>query len=664
MPYRSLADQKVLAPNEIVTSPWSGRKWLGASFAVLAVVSIVAQAQSVVSSPFATQKKKQAWETEAPAPPAPPVPSVLSVPSVPSGQTAPIQSPIQSFGQSSGQHFPQAQTAPTGVGSGQALAGQAQQAPSRHFIPQTAPANGSSQQGAFTYTSPNSASVGYNGASQAVNTSAASAGGTYYPGRLNGGQALNSSAPDQNALAGVYQAPPSQALTPQAQTYQNQAYQNQAYQGQNYQNQNYQAQSFQNQSSQGQAYQGPVPPQSRPQKRSWLDRLGFGNLATTLFGHVKGGAAGTNRDGPNVDEWDADFVLDGRIVGEVSAITDGGLEYGIGGEVRGQYDQFRRGFGGLVGDCPVTVPECNSVNVNGTQTALRGHTSQFHNAGISDANDGQVALEGAYIFLRSGFGDVTIGRDDGAAYQFSLGAPTLLAIGVSNSSVDYTGLDSVKTVNDASGFAEKVTYTSPRLLGDQIGIGVQFGVSYALDASVCGTDFCARRDRDIDTATLSPDIENIVEFGVALDRKFDNGLEVEATATYARGGEQSDLVGLANLNSYNFGLELKWQEITFGGSYLQSNNGLDDGDYTAWDVGATWKPNQWGFTLGYGEAEDDNALIDSRQAVFGVTYDVGKYRLGAGVQYIDRDVPIAPGGVLGFANEEAAALFVEAGITF
>jgi len=97
-------------------------------------------------------------------------------------------------------------------------------------------------------------------------------------------------------------------------------------------------------------------------------------------------------------------------------------------------------------------------------------------------------VEGAYVFLRSAYGDVTLGRDDGAAYLFSLGAPTLMAVNASNSPMDYTGLDSVKTVNDASGFSEKITYTSPRLLGDQIGFGVQLGASYAFNARACGVD--------------------------------------------------------------------------------------------------------------------------------------------------------------------------------
>ncbi len=412
----------------------------------------------------------------------------------------------------------------------------------------------------------------------------------------------------------------------------------------------------------------PYPP-SRPtgtptqtqQPKSWSDRLGLRNLSKTFSGYLKGGAAATDRDG----DWDANFILDGSVRGEISAITQGGIEYGIGGEVRGQYDKYRRGFGGRVGDCPPGIAGCASVDIAGTPTAIRGHTSQFYTSGPSNAKEGEVQLEGAYLFLRSGYGDFTVGRDDGAAYLFSLGAPTLVAVGASNSPVDYTGLDSVKTINDASGFAEKITYTSPRLLGDTVGIGVQFGASYAPDARACGVDYCVRRNGADGTGVLSPDLEDVIELGVALDRRFDNGLSVEATGTYATASENSGIGAFDGLEAFGLGLELGYMDWTVGGSYLNSNNGLANGDYVAWDAGLTWQPSQWGLTLGYGQAEDKNIGLESDQAVLGITYDWNEnYRLGTGVQYIKRDVPVNSGGVVSPVSEDATAIFIEGRVTF
>lgn len=449
--------------------------------------------------------------------------------------------------------------------------------------------------------------------------SAGSQPSAYYPGREAGGQ-YQYQAPAQG-----YNAPP-----------------------------NYQA---------GPPYSGPVsgPYQSQP-RSTWRDKLGLGRIKLATHGFLKIGGAFVDRS--SEDDQEFEFAAHGRVEVEASAITNGGMEYGVNLELRGDYDRFRRGFGGRVGDCPPDIAGCSSTLVGTTPTGLRGHTSQFYSSGSSNATDGQVALESAYVFLRSAYGDVTVGRDNGAAYLFSLGAPTFMMVNASNSPVDYTGLDSVKTVNDASGFSEKITYTSPRLLGDQIGIGVQFGASYAPDERACGVDYCVRRNSDDPSGTLAPDLENVLEVGLALDRRFDNGLKVEATASYATAKNDIALAGFDDLQAWNTGLEVTFGDWIAGGSYLQSNNALSDGDYTAWDAGITWKPSQLGFSASYGQATDDNVSLKSNQAVLGVTYEFDKFTLGTGVQYIERETPFVVGGIREIRKEDATALFIEGGFKF
>ena len=369
------------------------------------------------------------------------------------------------------------------------------------------------------------------------------------------------------------------------------------------------------------------------------------------------------------DDFREDFIGDGMVRGEVSAITQGGLEYGVGAELRGQYDKYRRGFGGRVGDCPPNIEGCGTVDIEGVPTAIRGHTSRFYAAGPDDDKDFEVALEGAYLFLRSAYGDITVGRDDGAAYLFSLGAPSLVAVNASNSPVDYTGLDSVKTVNDASGFAEKIAYISPRLLGDQIGVGVQIGASYAPNARACGVDYCVRSNGRDDSGAIAPDLDDVIELGLSLDRKFDNGLSVEATASYATASEQSGLAVFDDLQSFGAGLEFALKSWRFGGSYLNSNNGLQDGDYTAFDIGLSYKPGRWGVSASYGHAEDDNVLLTSNQGTLGFVYDINeRFTVGTGVQYVERRVPgvttLDGAAALTRNTERAASVFVEGGVTF
>jgi len=394
------------------------------------------------------------------------------------------------------------------------------------------------------------------------------------------------------------------------------------------------------------------------QKQGFFNRIGLGAISTLIRGAFRGGVAARENNG-----WEEAFVGDADIEIELSTFTQGGLEWGVHGQVRGQYDEGRKGFTRRLPDCPPSLAGCASVMANGTNVAVRGHTSQFYTFGPDVAKDTQVAFESAHLFLRSAYGDVTVGRDDGAAYLFSLGAPSLLNVGASNSPVDYTGLDSVKTLNDASGFSEKITYTSPRLLGDQVGLGIQFGLSYALNASACGVDYCV--DLNDVQSVVAPDIQDVMEAGIALDRTFAPGVSVEATATYARGSEKSGQLGLDDLQAFGTGLEFRMNDFTLGGSYLNSNQGLLAGDYEAYDIGLTWKPSVLGFTVGYGHASDKNVSLTSDQITGGVTYDVNeRIRVGAGVQYSDRDTVQDVAGTAQSVNEKATAIFIEAGITF
>ena len=653
-----------------------------APLAVLALAGMsLATAQS--SSPFAAKSRVQAWET--PASQTAPAAAAWEVPAQTTSYQAPVyRAPVQN----KSYQAPVASKAPTSSDApiattprrSAALPSYSAKSPPKTFGgqggPQYSPASAPPAASSYGYTPPPVRAV----------AQAPDFGSPTPPQPSAPYTAPSSGSPYAPQSGGRKQAWETQPASPSpSPTYQNPAYQNPAPATQAYQNPGYQTQTAPNGytpngnrpngnrlNGNTSGYQSSTPPTGAPypggpyapapnQPRSWTDRLGLKDIATLIKGKLILGGAATNRDQPEnqfgpPDGWSDDQIADAEIEFEASAITDGGLEYGVALGVRAQYDAYRRGFGGRLPDCPAGTAGCS-----GTTDGLRGHTSGFYSTGDDIAKDAQVALESAHLFLRSAYGDVTIGRDDGAAYLFSLGAPTLLAVGASNSPVDYTGYDSVKTVNDASGFSEKLTYTSPRLLGDQIGVGVQFGASYALDADVCGVDYCNGRTI---AGVIQPEIEDVFEAGLALDRTFENGMSVELTGTYARGSEASGLAGLDDLESFGTGLELGYGDWTLGGSYLQSNNGLLDGDYTAYDAGLTWKPGALGFTLGYGYAEDDNVGLKSNQGTFGVTYDFNKFTLGTGVQYVDREVNGVEAGIPTTLDQKATSIFVQGGFKF
>ena len=410
-------------------------------------------------------------------------------------------------------------------------------------------------------------------------------------------------------------------------------------------------------------------PQTQPEKRSFWDRIGLGKLRLKTDGYLRAGngyVLAEKADGSDNDR--NELVVDGMARAEVSALTQGGLEYGVSLKLRGQRDRLREGFGGLAGDCPPGFADCAVALVGGTPRALKGHTGQLHNFGRNETDEQKFALEGAHIFLRSAYGDVTLGRDDGSAALFSTSAPSTLPLArASNARTDYTGLDMTKTRNDASGFAEKITYTSPRLLGDQIGFGVQFGASYAPKTEICGVDYCVNGNNFADPLSpLSPELEDAVELGLAIDRTFRSGVSVEGTLNYATASEASGIAAFDDLQSFGTGLNIGFGDFEFGTNFLSSNNGIaDDGDYSAFDAGLTWKPAAWGVTLGYGQSKDDLSKTEGRSVVLGGSYDFNEaFTLGAGVQYSERDVPVVNGALVGERTDDALAIFVEGGFTF
>lgn len=520
-------------------------------------------------------------------------------------------------------------------------------APTQYGAPAT-------QQGGIVYGGPASPA-----STQSPTISSPSSGGNYYSGSQSqstgtgasqswGGQTYTQTAPTPSYSAPSYEPSSGQNY---AQPYPQSGQSN--YGGQYYP-QNAQAGRGTNTGANGQI----------PQNQSWANRSGFSNLQTSLDGQARIGGA-------YVDGAGNDFVgaADFDIRGEISGITGGGLEYGAGLRGRAQYDKFRRGFGGLVGNCPAADPACASVNVAGNDRAIKGYTGQFYTDGNPDISETQAQLEGAYVFLRSAYGTVTAGRDDGSAYLFSLGAPSLVMVSASNSPVDYTGLDSVITKNNASGFSEKIRYTSPRLLGDTVGVGVQLGVSYAFDGTACGVDYCVEDNTASALDPFAPQMDDIIEVGLALDRTFNSGLSAELTGTYARGSESTGFAAFEDLSSWGAGLELGYGDWTFGTSYLNSNNGIaTGGNYKAYDAGLTWQPGRLGITAGYGHADDDLAGLSSNQGVLALSYDLdtqfGEFRVGTGVQYIDRTVSDFVMGARTSRDEDAIAGFIEAGITF
>ena len=382
---------------------------------------------------------------------------------------------------------------------------------------------------------------------------------------------------------------------------------------------------------------------------------------------------------------DGDAKADGDVSlrAEATTILDSGLELGAGGALRIDGDRPYRTYGGGRYSSPL---------IGGTR-------------GVGP-EDGDLFVEGAYLFARGGFGSLTVGRDDGAASRLAVTSPSIFrSVRVGDWRSDLTGLNDVHVVNDFSGTATKVTYMPPPgLFGGVIG-NVQLGLSYAPRLGECAGEACApvtgyaldsfgdlEAERAARRALGEQAWRDVVEAAVYYQRGIelsDTPLRVGVGASYVRAAEDEPLEAqalavpvadaLGDYRAYALGLNVAYGGLTVGGSVKSTNAGLDapDGDYLAFDAGVTYEVGAWNFMLGYGaaDAERDAGLLiappvtgplprafdrKTQTAQAGVSKALSEgVTLGVAAQFVDADKPDLLGG-----EEDAAAVVLESSFKF
>ena len=404
----------------------------------------------------------------------------------------------------------------------------------------------------------------------------------------------------------------------------------------------------------------------------------FNDIEIDFSGHVKWYfASNIKRDNFNFLSQDSQIIgfdIDARA--RFSGFTNQGDEYGIGARLRIQKETGFRGTNTFVGACQTQACQSN-------ENAIVGHLGRFFRLPTSSTsipnredvlflqgqeNNGVIAdFEEIYVFLRTSYGDFEGGRTQGIGELFNISALSYSTLKASNSVLDLNARADVQTLNRPAGFSEKITYLSPRFLGDTVGFGVQIGASYALDAYACGVDYCVQRPRPsqtsfperVDRQIISAPLSHIFEVGIAIDRRWKFGLKTELALSFAHANldENTSLqLGIVpkqfftNLRQYNAGIELSYHKWRFSSSYLYSNNALSSQDvlqgtpqtmrmssksYTGFDSSLSYgeKNKGVGISLAYGRGRDAAQSFYTDQAVLSAKYDYGKVRISAGVKY-------------------------------
>ncbi|WP_425410511.1 porin [Hyphococcus sp.] len=361
---------------------------------------------------------------------------------------------------------------------------------------------------------------------------------------------------------------------------------------------------------------------------------------------------------------DAKADANARLKVTGSSILDNGIEIGASVMARLDGDQPRQMFAG---------GRYSSLLLGGPR-------------GVAPA-ESDVYLQGASAYVKGGFGQVIVGRDQGAARIFAVKAPTIFSsVNINDWQTDLSGLNDIHTINDFTGYATKVTYMPPaNFLGGVFG-GLQLGVSYSPVLRECGDLLCAPESGFVispngvmltETSKWDDAVEAALYYekgiGVGSDRLF---LGVGASFVTASEDTRTLSTAFDDYEAYSVGLNLAYRGITLGGSVKTTNAGLaslEDDGYLAFDAGVTFRTGEdsgdVAFMLGVGQSEantigsnpiDPTLFRDTRSAQAGVSYVLGRgITVGVAGQYVEAKKPVAAGG-----PEEAATVVIESSIKF
>lgn len=286
------------------------------------------------------------------------------------------------------------------------------------------------------------------------------------------------------------------------------------------------------------------------------------------------------------------------------------------------------------------------VHAGGETTLDNGLTVGVRLEAEADGND-SAGIEESYAYFSGGWGRVNVGAEDGANYLLQVAAPSADSnvdgirsfvqplnisslVGAANNAQiaaivgyngDPDGAFNIDYENNATGYADKVTYLSP-VFG-----GFQVGVSYTADTATSGTDFAGN--------SFESGFGDALEGAFRYEGQF-SGVGVAFGAGYTTisddGGLATPIAGTAtdDRDQWNVGLDLGFAGFGLGVVYTEDNNGVTEVAGTSSDeetlvVGVDYTTGA--FKLGASYFDQSNTLslddVDTTRYTGGVVYTYG-----------------------------------------
>ena len=347
------------------------------------------------------------------------------------------------------------------------------------------------------------------------------------------------------------------------------------------------------------------------------------------------------------------FDLEGMVT--LERFTATGRRYGLvlGGRV--ERDSGRRGWGGLAGDCPPGQGDC---------AGGAGPVTGFRTAGVAVGTETRAALEEAYLYYDTGWGELRAGYGPGAAQLDAVAGPAAFRLSRADGGrVNTDGLAGARTANLASGWSPKLVFRSVAL-GQETSVGtLRASVSWTPSVRDCGVDVC---HREYGPAGLTgPVFDDMAEIGLVYAlRRGAHAFEVSLGA--ASGADASGRPGAGRITSWDAGLSWRSGAWSAGVRSLVSDNGLDGArGHQAWSASAGYETGPWLYTVEYAGFSDDAVHVDGTSWQIGGSRLIGeRWLAGGGLRVSDRQEPVLTAGGREMRNREATAAFIELGWRF
>ena len=238
--------------------------------------------------------------------------------------------------------------------------------------------------------------------------------------------------------------------------------------------------------------------------------------------------------------------------------------------------------------------------------AATGAFSGLSTASPIESSDIRTRLETAYLQIDGGYGELRAGKDQGVAARFYEGPRSVLSHARLDSPLlDPTGLNTIRTRHDLTGPSVKVSYASPRL------IGIRGGITYTPEASADGLD---RRPQG-GAGGLTPNTEDTFEIAVNATRRLrESGLRFDFGLGWSTASAENQTLATLyqDVETWSAGTRIEKDEWTFGVAWLGSNNGFENGDYSAWSAGLHKESHNTDFSIEFGHSEDDSVALESQ----------------------------------------------------